>query len=270
MPPEHGFMSIGHILHNIDLRAAFDRLRAATAESDAAEAEPEAACCERCRGSGLLRRDVAATHPDFGRPIECPCGLVAARRRLRIWDAAQIPPKFRPYTLTSYAEVSGRHALVAQLRTWISGDRWLLLTGDVGVGKSGIAASLLTEWLRSGQAGLYVSMPMFFSRIRATYRDNGDPMDELDVLGAVVSVPLLVLDELGVVSLSDWGREKLYTLISERVASGRRTIVTSNLRVPDGSLEAHVGARIWDRIRGVADVVNITGESLRGRPEPME
>lgn len=270
MPPEHGFMSLGHILHNIDLRAAFDRLRAATAESEASVSETEDQTCERCRGSGLLRRDVAANHPEFGVPIECACGLIAARRRLRIWDAAQIPPKFRPYTLDSYAEVSGRHALVDQLKAWVSGERWLLLTGDVGVGKSGIAASLLSAWLRSGQAGLHVSMPMFFSRIRATYRDNGDPLDELDVLGAVVSVPLLVLDDLGVVSLSEWGREKLYTLIDQRAAGGHRTIITSNLRVPDGSLEAYLGSRIWDRIRGLADVVNITGESLRGRPVPME
>lgn len=270
MPPEHGFMTLGHILHNVDLRAAFDRLRAATAEADTAEPEPEAALCDRCRGSGLLRRDVAALHPDFGKPIECPCGLVAARRSLRIWDAAQIPPKFRPYTLDSYTDVSGRYGLVSNLRDWLSGDRWLLLTGDIGVGKSGLAAALLTEWLRSGGAGLYISMPMFFSRIRATYRDNGDQIDELDVLGAVIGVPLLVLDDLGIVSLSEWGREKLYTLIDERAGEGRRTIITSNLRVTDGSFEAYVGARIWDRCRGMADVVNITGESLRGRPVPGE
>lgn len=268
MPPEHGFMSLGHILHNVDLRAAFDRLRAATAESEAASTSDDEPSCERCHGSGLLRRDVAASHPEFGRPIECSCGLVAARRRLRIWEAAQIPPKFRDYTLGSYAEVSGRRALVEQLASWIDGERWLLLTGDVGVGKSGIAASLLIEGLRQGRSGLYVSMPMFLSRIRATYRDNGDPIDEMDVLGAVTSVPLLVLDDLGVVSLSEWGREKLYTLIDERVAAGHRTIVTSNLRVPDGSLEAYLGARIWDRVRGLADVVNIAGESLRGRPAP--
>lgn len=266
MPPEHGFMSLGHILHNIDLQAAFARLRAATAEAETPETESDAEACERCRGAGLLRRDVPASHPDFGKPIECPCGLVAAKRRLRIWEAAQIPPKFRPYTLESYAEVSGRHALVEAMRTWQAGERWLLLTGDVGVGKSGLAAALLSEALRTGQAGLYVSMPMFFSRIRATYRDNGDPIDELDVLGAVISVPLLVLDDLGVVTLSEWGREKLYTLITERAVEGRRTIITSNLRVPDGSLEAYVGARIWDRVRGLADVVNISGESLRGRP----
>lgn len=50
---------------------------------------------------------------------------------------------------------------------------------------------------------------------------------------------------------------------SEPAAAGRRTIVTSNLLVSDGALEAHIGPRTWDRIRGNADVLELTGESLR-------
>lgn len=270
MPPEHGFLSLGNILHNIDLRAAFDRLRTVSDEPEPAPPEPEQEPCERCHGAGLLRRDVPATHPEFGRPIECPCGLMAARRMLRIWEASQIPPRFQGYTLDSYAEISGRRQLVDQLKSWGEGERWLLLTGDVGVGKTGIAVSLLVDWMRRGQAGLYVVTPTFLSRIRATYRDGGDDTDELEVLASVISVPLLVLDDLGTVRLSEWGQEKLYTLINERAIQGRRTILTSNLRVGDGSLEAYLWSRTFDRIRGVADVVNLTGQSLRGLPEPYQ
>lgn len=262
MPPEHGFMSLGHVLHNIDLKAAFARLARVSEEA----AEPEAAAepsCERCRGVGLLRRNVAADHPEFGRPIECPCGLVAARRRLRIWEASQIPVAFQGYTLDSYAERSGRHVLVESLRTWQQGAEWLVLVGDVGVGKSGIAASLLLEWMRSGQSGLYLVTPTFLSRLRATYRENGDDVDELAVLGSVISAPLLVLDDVGTARLSEWGQEKLFTLVNERAMAGRRTIVTSNLLVSDGALEAHVGSRTWDRIRGNAVVLELRGESLR-------
>lgn len=269
MPPDHGFLSLGNILHNIDLKAAFERLRAVSGAPEPEIPPAEAETCKRCKGVGLLRRDLPATHPDFGRAVECPCGLVAARRMLRIWAASQVPPHFQELTLDSYAEASGRRDLVAFLRRWQQGDRWLLLTGDVGVGKTGIAVALLVEWMRSGQAGLYVVTPTFLSRIRATYRDGGDDADELEVLGSVISVPLLVLDDIGVAMLTEWGREKLFTLVNERAISGRRTILTSNLRVPDGSLEAYLGPRTWDRIRGLADVVNLTGASLRGRPQPM-
>lgn len=266
MPPDHGFLSIGNILHNIDLRTAFDRLRAVSVEADPA-AEPTAVeTCERCHDIGLLRRDVAASHPQFGQPIECPCGLVAVRRSLRIWEASQLPARYHQFTLASYATISGRHALAEKLGDWRAGERWLLLTGDVGVGKTGIAASLLVEAMRTGSPGLYISMPMFLSRIRATYRDGGDDTDEMAVLGSVGSVPWLVLDDVGVAVLTEWGREKLYTIVNERAADCRRTILTSNLRVGDGSLQEHVGERTWDRIRGLADVVNLTGQSLRGLP----
>lgn len=266
MPPEHGFLSLGNILHNIDLKAAFARLREVTGTVDPDPEIPaaEAETCTRCHGVGLLRRNVAATHPDFGKAIECPCGLIAARRQLRIWAVSEVPALYQGFTLDSYAELSGRHGLVASLRDWQAGERWLLLTGDVGVGKTGIAVSLLLEWMRAGHVGLYVSMPMFLSRIRATYREGGDNTDELEVLGSAASVPMLVLDDVGVAMLTEWGREKLYTLMNERCVSGRRTIVTSNLRADDGSLEAYLSTRTWDRLRGMADVVNLTGHSLRG------
>ena len=262
MAPDHGFQSLGHVLHNLDTTAMFARLTAATEEAATPESSPDPEC-SRCRDVGFLRRNVSADHPEFGRPIECPCGLMAARRRLRIWEASQIPVSFQGFTLESYAERSGRHELVAMLRAWQQGARWLVLVGDIGVGKSGIAAALLLEWMRSGQSGLYLVTPTFLSRLRATYRENGDDVDELTVLASVISVPLLVLDDLGTARLSEWGQEKLFTVINERAAAGRRTIVTSNLLVSDGALEAHIGPRTWDRIRGNADVLELTGESLR-------
>ncbi len=262
MPPAHGFQSLGHVLHNLDTKAIFARLAAATDEAAAPETETEPDC-SRCRGVGLLRRNVPASHPEFGQPIECPCGLVAARRRLRIWEASQLPVAFQSFTLNSYAERSGRHELVATLRAWQQGESSLVLVGDIGVGKSGLAASLLLDWMRAGQSGLYLVTPTFLSRLRATYRESGDDVDELAVLGSVISVPLLVLDDLGTARLSEWGLEKLFTLINERVSAGRRTIVTSNLLVSDGSLEAHIGPRTWDRLRGSAAVLELRGDSLR-------
>lgn len=260
--PEHGFQSIGHVLHNIDTTAMFARLTAATEEAATPESAPDPEC-SRCRDVGLLRRNVAANHPEFGWPIECPCGLLAARRRLRIWEASQIPVAFQRFTLDSYAERSERYDTVAMLRAWQGGNRWLVLVGDIGVGKSGIAASLLLDWMRSGQSGLYLVTPTFLSRLRATYRESGDAVDELTVLASVISVPLLVLDDVGTARLSEWGQEKLYTVINERAAAGRRTILTSNLLASDGALEAHIGPRTWDRIRGNADVLELKGESLR-------
>lgn len=259
------FQSLGDILrqpHIAELAArAFGGPPSADAEPGASDQN-----CARCRDSGFLTRSVPVGHPDFGRPIECPCGLMATKRRLRIWKASQIPHTMSDWTLASWLALppnAEKGQLVDDLRAWLAGERWLLLVGDVGLGKTGLAIALLLQWMRDGKAGLYMVAPSFLSRIRSTYRPNrDDDLDEDAVLDSAVTAPLLVLDDVGKVRLSDWGQEKLFTLVNERYIAGRRTVITSNFDVD--ALEEHLWDATWDRIRGASDVVKLTGDSLRG------
>lgn len=271
--PSHGFESMGDVLKRLGLASATFSPAAPPAAKDD---DPPA--CPHCHGSGYLRRDVPPEDPRFGRPAECfTCGTVQTRRMARIWASSQVPETMRGYTLDSFAERSGKAQLVADVRAaWADERRWLLFIGPVGLGKTGLAISLLLEEIRAGRGGLYVVTPSFLSRIRATYRERPDgEIDELDVLASVVEAPLLVLDDLGKVALTAWGQEKLFTLVNERHLAGRRTIVTSNLDLHDSDgacrdrcacLEAHLESATWDRIRGMSDVFRLTGDSLRGQP----
>ena len=227
--------------------------------------DAEAPVCARCNGGGYLRRNVQPGHPDFGRPVECPCGLIQGRRMQRIWEHSQVPETMRGYTLESFAELTGKHELVSALRDWQASKRWALFVGPVGLGKTGLAIALLNEQIASGSGGLYVVTPSYLARIRATYkRVEAGEIDETDVLRSAVEAPLLVLDDLGKVKLTDWGQEKLFTVVDERCSIGRRTIVTSNLDTEDGSMEQHLWPATWDRIRGQSEVFRLTGSSLRG------
>lgn len=265
MPPEHEFQSIGDILASPDFSGLIERIRRAGQGQPAAEETP-AEQCSRCHDAGLVRRDVAVGHPDFGRLIECPCGIVAERRRERIWRSAQVPESMRDYSLDSFAALTGKHQLVADLREWQEDPtRSLLLVGDVGLGKTGLAIALLLDAIRAGRTGQYVVTPSFLARVRATYGAGNDGVDETDVIDSLVGCDVLVLDDLGKVRLTDWGQEKLYTVVNDRAAfANRRLIVTSNLDTQDGSLESHLWPATWDRIRGASTVIRLTGTSLRG------
>ena len=242
----HGFESLGETLKRLGISLP-------TGGSVAVEDEPVG--CSRCRDAGWLSRN--------GTPVECPCGLVAQRRLDIVWARSQVPLMMREWTLASYVERSGRAELVAEIRrVWDETDRWLLLTGPVGVGKSGIAASLLNEHLAAGQGGMYVVAPTLLERIRSTY-DAEEKVSEATVMSGLVQTPLLVLDDLGKGKLTEWGQEKLYTLISERYHARRRTIVTSNYGLSDGALEAHLWEATFDRLRGASESFEIDGESLR-------
>lgn len=264
MQPEREFQSLGEILGRPDFADLVERIRRC-GDGAAPEDEPGGESCSRCHDAGLVRRDVALGHPDFGRLIECPCGIVAERRRERIWRSAQVPESMRGYTLDSFAELTGKHQLAADLRGWQSeGYRSLVLVGGVGLGKTGLAIALLLDAIRAGRSGQYVVAPSFLARIRATYGSSGDGFDELAVLDSLIGADLLVLDDLGKVRLSDWGQEKLYTVVNERAVAERQTIVTSNLDTEDGAFEKHLWPATWDRIRGSSLVIRLTGQSLRG------
>lgn len=277
--------SLGDVLRRMGFDVTADALE------EAAPACPEG-CASWCRGRGSRRAGSTFVEGAAGeyRPLAealagitydycpCPAGVAAqarhqeARRVLdaalaqraaaRIWETAEVPPKLRRYVLESAPAVIADPALGALLRQWQDRDRaWLWLWGGVGTNKTGLAVSLLMEALAAGGSGLYVPMPTFLDRIRATYdraHTDGGP-GETDVMRSAVGVDLLVLDDLGKVPLTAWGREKLFTLVNERDVHERRTIVTTNL-APD-QLGEHVGDATLDRIRGNAKDA-VSGESF--------
>lgn len=246
----HGFESLGDALKRIGVTLP-DPLDALFDEQEPAPVVG----CSGCRDVGWVsRRGVA---------VECPCGLVSQRRTERVFAMSQVPLMMRCWTLQSFADRAQQHQLAADIRAaWDTTDRWLLLTGPVGVGKTGIAVSLLNEHLARGDGGLYVVAPTLLERIRSTY-DADEKISESTVMSALTQTPLLLLDDLGKVKLTEWGQEKLYTLISERYGAQRRTIVTSNFGVADGTLEAHLWPATFDRLRGASELFEITGDSLR-------
>jgi DNA replication protein DnaC len=249
----------------------FEKLitQASTAVEERSDVDEEPSCC---RGAGyVVRRDVLPGHPDFGRLIECSCEIGQARakkRQSRIWSEALVPPKMAEYSLDSLAGRPGKAELAERLRAWQTSGRWLVMHGPKGTCKTGAAVSLLLEHVRAGGAGLYIVLPSFLARIRKTYGDR-DSVDEDEVLETVISTPFLILDDIGTATLTAWGQEKLFTVVNERdlhhrVDEPRITIVTSNLAPAALSKHLDPEGRTWDRIKGWADVIELTGPSQRG------
>lgn len=248
---------------------ALERLAPAALAEEPSVEDFEPAACAKCRGAGYVRRDVQPGHEDFGKLFECSCELGQARaqrRQDRIWSEALVPPRMADYSIDSLAKRSPKLADV--LREWQVTDRWLVLHGPKGTCKTGAAAALLVEHVKGGGTGLFVKPARFLERIRRTYGNTEGP-GEADVLQSLIDAPLLVLDDVGTELLTKWGKEKLFTVIDEREerhmqGSPRRTIVTTNLTL--SALAAHMDdeGRVWDRIRGWADVIETSGESHRG------
>lgn len=231
--------------------------------------------CTRCKGAGFLRYDVPVGHENFGKLAPCSCELgqrARVRAQERIWESAKIPKEFSGYTLESYARKFGKRELVAELEAWEGSGAWLVLTGPVGLGKSGLACVLLHRALKRGESGHYVVAPDVLSRIYATFgRQLGeDEPDEWQIMKSLETPDVLVLDDfvVGGKTLREDAQERFWRLIDKRYAERRVTIVTTNVpwnatKPGQKTMRDYLWEQTWDRLRGRAEIKTLTGVSQR-------
>lgn len=175
------------------------------------------------------------------------------------WGNVGIPSRFLDCTLDSFlARSPGNGELVEQLVDWAATDRWLVLYGLVGRGKTGIAAALARSMVDAGAGLLFRRVPDLLDRLKASY--NGDGR-EMELLAALYAVDVLVLDDVGTDRPTDWTIERLFRIINERYDERKRTIITTNLG--PNELSDFLGARNWDRLREMALFLRVAGPNLR-------
>lgn len=137
----------------------------------------------------------------------------------------------------------------------------LILMGSVGTGKTHLACSILRHVTRKqGVAARYVSAPALFTRIKASYGGSGE--SEADIIREYASVPLLVIDELGIGKGSDAELNMLYAIFGHRYDECLPTILATNLNPAE--LRAWLGERVVDRLRETNRVVMFQWPSFRG------
>ncbi len=144
---------------------------------------------------------------------------------------------------------------------WIRNHQNLLISGPTGVGKTFLACALAQKACREGFRTLYLRMPQFFYQIALARADGtyGNLMKKFS------KTHLLVLDDLGLTSLSDTERRDLLEVIEDRHGVSS-TLIASQL--PVENWHDHIGDptiadAILDRIIHSAHRIQLKGESMR-------
>lgn len=200
-----------------------------------------------------------------------------AERAMRLFGRAQVPSRFAGCTLSSFPVTEASKASLARLKEWLTTpdvdaddtvwNAWidrnkesLFLYGSYGVGKTGLAVGILRSKIADEGGGLFFTVPTLLDHIRRTYAPN-PVADEHEIIQTVKNAPLLVLDDLGAERVTEWVREKLFTIINHRHDENLPTIFTSNLDIAE--LGQHIGERTTWRIVEMATLIHIEGPNLR-------
>lgn len=159
-------------------------------------------------------------------------------------------------------------ALQAAKGWWLSGQAVLLLLGGVGSGKTTAAAWALARQLERTGAQPSGTMwePAMFVTAQELDGASGYRSDFREWQERLCHCGLLVLDDLGTERLGDGEQGAIQRVVTQRIATGRRTVLTANLDA--AAFRERYGERLADRIRESGQVKGSGTASLRGqRPE---
>jgi len=120
-----------------------------------------------------------------------------------------------------------------------------LLYGRPGAGKTHLlAATLRYLALEKGVGSRYVEFMLLLSDMKAGFSANRSHME---ILGPLIRVPVLVIDELGKERGTDWERSMLDELISRRFNSGLSTLFATNYFIERKPRKEQPGERVNPR-----------------------
>ena len=135
----------------------------------------------------------------------------------------------------------------------------LLFLGDVGTGKTHLAAAIANEFIGRDIPVLFGTFIDHLQKIKDEF--NNTSLDTY--LSKMKSIPILVIDDLGKEKRTDWSQQMLFTIINYRYEHMLPTIITANF--DDSGLMNHVGNATVSRLNEMSTAIHMNGEDYRRR-----
>ncbi|MCB9769954.1 MAG: ATP-binding protein [Candidatus Omnitrophica bacterium] len=188
------------------------------------------------------------------------CHCLAERQLRKRLKKANIPKRYLSKSLENFKnDTDQRRNALQRVRRYVkefdssSEKGGLFLLGAAGTGKTHLAVAALKELIEQGHTGLFYNSANLIRDFRNRV-GGSNTEEEKDRLDRLVSVDILVIDDLGVTKLSDFVREQTYSIIDQRYSENKTLIVTSNLNMKE--LEEQVTYPVFSRVCGMCSIVN--------------
>jgi len=216
---------------------------------------------------------------DTGYVGEAParfCECFEARLRLRQYEdgsmAGTDEQNFTKFDPEFIPEADGQRARTVQARNLCeryadsfpdTDYRNLLLCGEGGLGKTFLLNCVFERVTSRGFSAVRITAFRLFEAMRQQHVGNDEKFDGFSTL---IEAPLLLIDDLGTEPMMrNITVEYLFTLLNERAAAKRHTVVATNLT--PAQIKERYGERVASRLldRTSTAPVQLKGKDLRQR-----
>ncbi len=225
--------------------------------------------CPHCGGVGFIVPDVDLTDPRFGKAVPCSCRQqeMQTERFDRLLRVSQLGAL---HSCTFDSFLSEGHGLTPdkQRNLRLAYERvkayaehpqgWLVIKGGYGCGKTHLAAAIANHVIAQGHLAIFVAVPDLLDHLRAAYSPTSEGSYD-NRFEQIRNAPLLILDDLGAQSNTDWAQEKLYQIFNYRYNARLPTVITTNEELE--AIEIRIQSRIVDT--SSSQIVAITAPDFR-------
>ena len=136
----------------------------------------------------------------------------------------------------------------------------LLLCGQVGTGKSFLAAAIANELISQGTPCLMTNFSRIISRVSEKFGGDQKYLDDLN------RFDLLIIDDLGAERDTEFTWEKVMNVIDARYRAGLPLIITTNLEPKDFTDRGDIRRqRVFSRLKEMCICLEVKGTDRRGR-----
>ena len=255
--------------------------------------------CPQCGGTGWK------TVERGGGRVAVRCDCTAGDSAARVFERARIPPRYEHCDFESYdigvydgePEAANWNRSIEQAKLVVQAfardypvntEHGLLLMGPAGVGKTHLAVAALKEIVQRGHDGLFYDYNELLKEIQHSYNPESQTT-EMDVLEPVLTVPLLMLDDLGASKPSAWALETVGNILNKRYNQNRLSLITTNfldeemlgprgkersarvhtfpsgqtVRAGDETLAERIGQRVRSRLHEMCRTIHIAAPDYR-------
>ena len=230
-------------------------------------------CCEKCRTPVQCR--VTLEGKERIMPCICRCQKEERERQeqrmkekeqllyVRRLKAAGIQERhLQDWTFAAAAETPGIQMAKRYVENWKKAEAenlGLLLWGDVGTGKSFLAACIANALLEKGVPVLMTNFSRILNQMGAMYPDG-----RYRYIASFNRFPLLIIDDLGIERNTGYALEQVYAVVDERYKAGLPLVITTNLTISQLRNPEDVShARIYSRVLEMCTPVHVPGHDRR-------
>lgn len=150
-------------------------------------------------------------------------------------------------------------AYAVKFEDMMSQGKGLVFIGQVGTGKTHLAAAITNHVIKN--YGIGVKFGGFVDLLEQIKKQFGQSVSDDQILNTLLSVPLVVIDDVGKERQSEWTRSILYQVVNSRYEAYKPMIFTSNDE--PRMLEQNIGEATFSRLVEMCDFIHMDGADYR-------